>query len=408
MQFFIRLLVCIFFISSLLCGQVGYFCVPVADLIAQPFSKSEKYSVADLYDTISISPERGKDSCLRVHQGIFNEQVTILRYENQQVYIELTNCFAQSMPGQNQLPTRFWTRSDWVISEEMIDHLEIDRSIFPNPISYKEHYRDKCITLLLPWYDSVTNTVYCAGTRFVIVKKKTDEKGYCVKLYDNTNKTATMSIVPRSIALPLSFETSAEQRYAFVELLQLWCSLDGSIPYVWGGSNFSYLCEDDFAVLQEEYKNGAMVAYWNRPGIKQYPYSGFDASGLILRAAQIVGAPYYCINSTTVANSLQPLQKGELLEEGDILWAPGYVGVVSNINRNELIEAQGYARGYGKIHAINLEKKFADIFSWKDFLYFYEHGFPLQSLNSEGQVVGTVLKYILFKFPTVARGKLKY
>jgi hypothetical protein len=78
MQFFIRLLVCIFFISSLLCGQVGYFCVPVADLIAQPFSKSEKYSVADLYDTISISPERGKDSCLRVHQGIFNEQATSL------------------------------------------------------------------------------------------------------------------------------------------------------------------------------------------------------------------------------------------------------------------------------------------------------------------------------------------
>lgn len=411
MQCFFKLLGLLVFLHASLHGQIGYFCVPVADLLPQPFVKSGNNSIAALYDSISISPERGKESCLRSHQGIFNEQVTILGYENQQVYIELTNCFAQPMPGQNLHPTRFWTLADWVISEQRIETLEIEPSIFPEPIRYEDSYptnKNNLITLLLPWYDSVTDTVYSAGTRFVVIQNRSNEEGYVIKLFDRYRQCATSTSIPRAIALPLCFETVTEQRKAFVELLELWCSFDGSIPYVWGGTSFSYLCHNDRAVLQQEYKNGVLLAYWNRPAIKQHPYAGFDASGLILRAAQIVGASYFCINSTSMANYLRPLRQGEFLEEGDILWAPGYVGVVGNFERNELIEAQGYARGYGNVHTIALKNKFADINSWQDFLYFYEHGLPLQSLNSEGYIVGLVSKYILFKFPSRINTMLKH
>ena len=175
--------------------------------------------------------------------------------------------------------------------------------------------------------------------------------------------------------------------------------MDGLIPFVWGGTSFNYVCKDEYAVLQEEYGHGKTSAFWHRPNIIERPYAGFDASGFILRAAQIVGAPFFCINSTTIGNYLRPLRKNESLEEGDILWSPGYVGVVGSFKNNELIEMQGYARGYGKLHAIPLQKRFANIYSWDDFLDYYWHSLSLQSLDIEGNIVGLNAKYILFKFP---------
>jgi hypothetical protein len=399
MYFFTHLLIAMMIIFSSMEGMIGYFCVPVVDLVAKPFSVSKNKSIAALYEGISISPERGKDSCLRVHQGIFNEQVTILGYQNEQVHIELTNCFSQPMPGL-QCPVQFWTRADWVISHEELDHIGIDHTIFPYPIRYDSCYQssEEYITLIMPWYDLVTDSLYSAGTRFVIINDLPE--GYAIVLYNYQTQHTASSIVPKSIALPGSFKTADEQKKAFVELLQIWCSLDDAIPFVWGGTSFSYVCCDDKALLEQEYKDGVVRAYWNRPAIKQRPYSGFDASGFIMRAAQIVGAPFFCLNSTTVSHNLRSLQHHEALEEGDILWTPGYVAVVGSIERNELIEAQGYARGYGKMHALKLHNKFANIYSWNDFLYSYERGLPLQSLNKDGYIVNTIPKYILYKFPS--------
>ncbi len=397
-------LVFLFFAVNVIHGQVGYFCVPVADLVDKPFVAKNGRTVAELYDKISISPEQGKSSCLRVHQGIFNELVKIIRYENSQVFVELSDCYSCAMPRQKQQPVRLWTRADWVVAQETLKQLGIPEDIFPKPIENSDNNSfldDRCITLILPWYDQVTDVTYSAGTRFVMVNDKVDSENYTVTLYHASNKLVATSQIPKNLAIVSKpFLTRAEQKKAFVELLQHWCSLEGIIPFVWGGSSFNYRAKNNYAVLEEEYTYGSQCSYWRCPLIEQKPYSGFDASGLILRAAQIVGAPYFCINSATIANSLQPLFPGQQLEEGDIVWMPGYVGVVGSLENNELIEAQGYSRGYGKIHSIALKDRYATIKTWQDFLYCYEQGIPLQSLNAKGQVVGSIPKFFIYKFLT--------
>jgi len=72
----------------------------------------------------------------------------------------------------------------------------------------------------------------------------------------------------------------------------------------------------------------------NRPKANQeIAYSGFDASGLILRAAQIAGLPYFYKNSTTALANLHAVLPARLPKEGDILGAvgKGLIVVVSDI-----------------------------------------------------------------------------
>lgn len=345
-------------VSATVCAEIGYFCVPVADLIAAPFAVHNKSVVASLYNEISIAPERHKESCHRIHQGIFNEQVTILEYRNHQIYIELTNCFSLPVLGSEKQSVKAWTYEDWIISEKDLKQHGVGTSVFPPALHYldtQSSQRD-IITLLVPWYDSVTETTYSAGTRFCIYDSISYDDEYTIFIYDARKKSIAISVVPHGIALVSNFKDRDEQRKAFVELLYFWCSLDGDIPYVWGGTSFLYTCQNNDAALEHGYDaRGNFLEYWNRPGFSR-PYAGFDASSLLLRAAQIVGIPFFCINSTTLTHYLQPIQPGEMLQEGDIIYAPGYVGIVGDMDRNELIEAQGYARGYGKVHVVPLKK----------------------------------------------------
>ncbi len=379
-------------------AEYGYICVPVADLIAEPF-ESKTSSISDLYNRISLSPERHKDSCTRIHQAIFNEKVKILDYKGEQVYIALTNCYSVQMPRQAPTAVKAWTRADWVISITELQKESIDLTIFPEPFcENNQPIHEEVITLIVPWYDPITHKTYSAGTRLITVPSLSKDINYTVILYDYENNKTVYATVPYKAAFPTSCTLPHERKKAFVELLYYWCSLEQSIPYVWGGSSFTYTSDSDTVILEEGMSHNNKIAYWNDPTIVKRPYAGFDCSGLLLRAAQIVGIPYFCINSTSVLHTFVPLLREELLEEGDIIWAPGYVSIVGSIEHNELIEAQGYSRGYGNVHAISLEKRFKGITTWDDFIYFYQHRLPLQSLNRDGLAVGYVPTYFIFKF----------
>lgn len=396
MYVFLSLLIASFYVVPLF-AEYGYICVPVADLITQPFELKKK-PIADLYKTISLSPERHKNSCLRAHQAIFNEKVEILDYKNEQIYIALTNCYAVNMPRQMPTVAKFWTRANWVVTEQTLEQAGIDLSIFPEPFSHHTLIiNTEVITLIVPWYDAVTNKIYSAGTRFVTIPARSSDDYYMVVLYDCEYKKNVYSMVDKSRAFPSFYKSRSEQKRLFVALLRQWCSLDQSIPYVWGGTSFTYTTDSNSVILEEQLNNNK-IAYWNDPSISIRPYAGFDCSGLLLRAAQIVGIPYFCLNSTSALYSLKPLSSADILEEGDIIWAPGYLAVVSSITNNQLIEAQGYGRGYGSVHEISLEKRFKDISTWDDFLYFHAHHLPLQSYNSTGQIVGYIPTYFILRF----------
>ena len=118
---------------------------------------------------------------------------------------------------------------------------------------------------------------------------------------------------------------------------------------------------------------------------------------MLLTAAQIVGLPYYAKNTRAIYNSLRPLLKEDVLEEGDLIWYEGHVLVVSDIPKNFVIEAVGYESGFAKVHQISLDKVFADIHDYKDLILAHHMQQPLKRLDILGNPVRSVQQLKLFK-----------
>lgn len=394
MSAFIVIATLLMWISSVQ-GQTGYFCVPVADLVAEPFDFSVKEHIQNAYESLTISPEQGKKSCLRVHQGIFNESVTILAYKKDQVQIILNNCVSKAMMGIYHEPVKVWTLRDWIIEENEVDALNVPKLVFPPAYSDTTRSDSSIISLTVPWYDEVTQQSYSAGTRFCLASIQTRHDYYDIALYDHRHKKSVETSIAKSYAIPGGFFTFEERRKMFVNLLFSWCSEEKLIPFVWGGSSVINFLGNNVELKKSQ--GGIVAMAWDCQDAAR-PFSGLDASGLVLRAAQICGIAYYCCNSRSITTMLSMVPFSEI-EEGDILWAPGYCGVVASLAENNIIEAQGYARGYGAVHCIALNKRFADIETWKDFIFSCENRIPLKSLNSQGQCVAHIPQFKIYRLP---------
>lgn len=377
-------------------AQDGFIIVSVADLVAQPFMYTSTKQIKEAYESLTLSPEQGKGSCLRVHQALFNEAVTIVDYQDDQVQVVVKNCFAKPMPGMYVEPLTVWMLRESILTEEECNELD-DTNLFPLPYNEESRCDETTLTLLVPWYDEVTNTTYSAGTRFCRDKTKSTSETHAIKLYDAANKKSVSSHVPQSYALVSGNYTFLERRSMFVNLLYQWCTCGNSIPFVWGGTSFINYAHHK-PVLKKWFAYGEQVSAWNYSSNGKSPLSGFDSSGLILRAAQICGFPYYCCNSSAVAHTLMNVPFSDI-QEGDIVWAPGYLGVVASLDRNEIIEAQGYARGYGIVQCIDLKQRFSNAPTWHDFIQCCEKRIPLQSLDSQGRCVAHVPLLRLYRLP---------
>ncbi len=77
--------------------------------------------------------------------------------------------------------------------------------------------------------------------------------------------------------------------------------------------------------------SGARVSVYERTECTQHPMSGFDCAGIISRAAQMCGIPYYFKNTYTLAHYLKSLSIDTHLQEGDLIWIPGHVMIVSDL-----------------------------------------------------------------------------
>jgi len=377
-------------------GKEGYLCVPVADLVAAPFiEQSSKQHIKQAYQSLTLSPEQGTRSCLRVHQAIFNERVTIVDFKNHQVQIVLKNCFSKAMLGAFDESIKVWTYKDWVVTDDELVQMGIDQSVFPLEYNEKTRCDESIISLVYPWYDQVTQATYSAGTRFCLASTQTNDDTYTVLLFNPKQKELITAYIPKQYAQASGHFSSEERRKMFIALLYSWCDAEESIPFVWGGTSFiTHGCHE--VVLKKWFSSTDELASWDCSSSSKRPLSGLDASGLILRAAQICGISYYCCNSTALAHSLSSLSFSDM-REGDIVWAPGYVGIIASLYTNEIIEAQGYARGYGSVHCISLKKRFADIKTWNDFAACCEKKIPLKSLDSQGRVVSHIPTFKLYR-----------
>ena len=238
---------------------------------------------------------------------------------------------------------------------------------------------------------------FSAGTRFACINRAAKKARVSVYRFNPKRGVHETISLPKNLLYQSNNAKPDQQRANFVQILQRWAHTPGTIPYVWGGCSFTEAHRSNRFTTIPTKKGG----YYTRAvDQKRAPKTGFDCTGIIARAAQIVGLPYFLKNSYTIAHNLPLLKANEPLLPGDIIWIPGHVIVITDTKNNRVVEAHAYGSGYGKVHELSISRIFKDIQKFDDLEIAFRKQIPLQRLNSKGEVFAT---YPQFKLLTLAR-----
>ncbi len=356
-------------VSSSVSPQEGIITVPVADLVGQSLrTLMPEQDVKKAYADVSMCfTYTGSTTCPRLHQALFNERVTILKAEGEELYIELPDTYYGFENGSKK-NNRYWTLAQYVtpraffkqrgLSEQCIPSLEGESSTLHT------------IILTMPWYAKSTGYTYSVGTRFTVAR--TGLQSYSVYIFDPQRATIHIDYVPKSISIHQKhmLGSDAHIRTQFIKIIKRWIqNSSAAIPYVWGGASYT--------------------------GISTQNAIGFDCAKLIFRGARISGIPLYISNSSGLAASLACLNNYESIRLGDIIWIPGHVIIISNITHNLAIEARGYDHGYGKLHEIPIAHLFKNIHTYYDLIHAYRNHIPLERLDAQKNVVQVIKEFKL-------------
>ncbi|MDR3646882.1 MAG: hypothetical protein P4L22_05080 [Candidatus Babeliales bacterium] len=364
--------------------------VPVADLIGFSY-KALTPNTQDQYRKIALSGYKGNLNCVRDHQLLFNETIEILEEHDEEVKINIFNAFVQDYA------TTYWALKENFINAELLDHTKIPTQIDFRNTNFAQPYTN-LVTLILPFKDSKTDKTYSAGTRFIYKSK--DNTSYIIYTYNTELKDFTESIVSKDICLESQEVDKSEKIKKFVKLLKLWTNLEDNqiVPFAWGGcSLIDKVKNNEFVLTDGTNLNNEPIQHWTREELTRKPYSGFDASGLILRAAQICEIPYFYKNTVTASKFLKSLTPEDTLQLGDIIWFAGYLAAISDIKNNLVIGGRGYQHGYGKIIEQPLNHLFKDVNNFSQLLEAYYNQTPLENIDKNGQDNRTVKEFKILK-----------
>jgi hypothetical protein len=264
-----------------------------------------------------------------------------------------------------------------------------------------KHAYETTVALSSPYKDN-NGAFYCAATRFSILQKTQD--GFIVSAYDATQKKFKEVFLPQEVCFyPDGLASEKQQREHLCSLVTRWANIPhGCIPLIWGGASIGHTCNpDDFksdevCIVPETY------SVWSRPKpIFTAPYQGVDASSVVLRAAQVIGIPYFCKNSTTAAHVLKERPSLQMPENGDLIWLLGSLLIISNIAENKIITAMSYGAGYGRLIELPLAALFKGITTYEQLVH--TQG-PITLLNRDGSEARTINN---FKILNLLSGDLK-
>lgn len=337
-------------------GYQAVTIVPVADLIGQNHTHA-----MPSYAHMPICANKGPYTCPRVGQLLYNEQVSIIKEVGDEVCIKIPHLFYIT-PGSKEKNTLYWSLKKNFARIDKLTHTDPAQAI-PEPIWFahpEKNYTHNVAVLTWPYQDPKTGILFSAGTRFVLAQEQDNDQMVSVMMINPHHHKQQSLQLPKNITILEQQRTPAEQKKLFLKLLRSWANMnDGFIPYVWGGASIGKPCTDNnFTKIQDHQHN---KAWYYRPDAIPNPYWGIDCSGLVARAAQIAGMPYYFKNTTTLGEFMKPVSRNHPLEDGDLIWYPGHVMVVGSVANNTLIEAVGYNTGYGKLHEIPLSQVFKNI-----------------------------------------------
>jgi len=369
--------------------------IPVVDIFGEPFFE-KKFPFS--YTVLPYSANKPR-YLPRLHQVLYNEVVTVLEEQGDELKISVPNVFYQTENAGTKYNT-FWAKKSHFILLENLKKHNIDLHIFPKPFS-RTHFsaQDKYAILRLPYKNRATGLYFSAGTRFV--RASTIKNGSTVYVFDPKTYTVQLMTIPNSYLMP-DFFTQQEKQKAFVSLLRSWTHIHNRhIPYVWGGCSFITAVSDNTFVSQEKIINQQKTTFYSRPTIMSSIASGFDCSGLIVRAAQICTIPYFFKNTSTLFYNLAAINSHNVLNEGDLLWFPGHVMIIADITRGTFIEARSYDHGYGIVHEIPFSKVFQNINTTQDLVKAYLAHEPLIRLNVGGSSTQVISHFELLSFSSV-------
>jgi hypothetical protein len=380
--------------------------VPVADVLIKPIDENQLDSNTErAYAHIPISWGRKAEDitvCPRGHQILFNEIVTVIEESGPEVQIELSNILYEK-PFDLEPRTRYWTLKKNLLPLEELSP-EIQKTFLPAPLSRKKQaakQTSQVITLRMPFYDGTTNKTYSAGTRFAV---SAFAPGFVsVYVLDSITKEISLTQIPEALCYINTLREPEQKIKDFISTLQLWANnTNGSIPLVWGGSSFTHFATDtNFYEKLRTVESGNTYGYWERPAEIEYPFAGFDVSGLIYRAAQLCELPFYYRNTHTAAKYMRSLARSEKIAAGDLIKVVGGMFVVSNVEKNTLITALSYSGNYGIILETTLDKLLRDIKSYDELVNAYHTNKSLQTLRTDGSPWNVIDQFTILKLSSI-------
>lgn len=346
--------------------------------IIKPITGSDlaviQYPIIDMCDsicdfqTLPASNETGVQPYNRTHQGLFNELVHCVEIQGDYIKV-VFDTIKNLMPSDT--PSFFWTPAKNLIPLQNLKNSELLQAI-PHP-SYGQ---EPTIVLIRPWKD------FSTGTRFKHAPERDTKKSYGITRADFKKNKLVFDNVPCEKALQEIKKCPESARKLFVTIINdLLDYIEKNpqghvIPYVWGGCSFSKLYKKNSFYK----KNGA----WKQKGPSN-PYSGYDCSGFIMKMAQIAGLDFPWQTSYAMNFSMKKLTPDKPLENGDVLWVEGHVIILSNIEKNEIIQATGYSSGYGCLHRLKLNQLLKNISTYQELVDHYYANKPITFKKKFGE-----------------------
>lgn len=368
-----------------ICAYPALVIKPIIDLVGAPLeSLCTNSSVQKMYSHLSLATIKDCGHQQRLHQLLFNEIVDVLEEKNSQVKIKVPYLFYCTKIN-SQPQDIYWTQKKWLVPLKNLA-IQLVNHTLPEPINYMQTEKNKTdathALLVEPYYDKGLHKTLSFGTRFVVHSH--DNRGVKVWRYNPITHINEQLILPYNSVLIQKKQPTIDTAISTFITLARRCTeqLEGVVAYVWGGCSFTHRIAQNFITQTKKYHNCAHSFYARSNDTT--PKNGFDCSGLITRTAQMAGIPYFFKNTFTAQAYLQEIGSKNP-EVGDLIWIPGHIMIISDIEKQLLIEARGYQHGYGIVQEIPLNKVFKNIATFTDLQNAIHNKKPVVRLDSLGQ-----------------------
>lgn len=412
MKLFQFFALCIVTYFSTYTSQKAVVNVPIADLLGQSITTIRpNQSPQTAYNEIALCGGQINSSygCPRLHQLLYNDIIEVINNTDDEAQVRITHAY-YVIPSSPMPQSQYWllkkniTLLDDLIAYNIpINHLPTAPDFTDTSHHALQH--SHIVTLTEPHHDAKLHITFSAGTRFVHVPLPNKSKAFSsttVFAIDyKTMKAHQIKIPSHKCMIATSITTKNEKIMNYVNLLKKWSHTKyGCIPYTWGGTSFAHTTHGNFKEVTHRTNNSDYSSY-EYENDTHSPKSGFDCSGVIARATQICGIPYFCKNTATIPHCLTLLSNDQALAPGDLILIRGHVMVVSDTTKNLLIEARSYSHGYGKLHEISIGQVFEGIETYKDLTDAYFGKKVIKRKDKQGKVRDTFTNLQLFSMASV-------